>query len=149
MTQLIPLIICNEKNDSHKKNTTLYSNHQEITALGFNQPPAIDDLISAILLNPNVLQAHLERISFCYQQDLTDHLLAALVDFLIIMKKNGLDLKRRMIEGTKFKLSAQDYNYLKNALDLPADEIKLLEGNAYSVLTKGFIGVSQLIKKSS
>jgi hypothetical protein len=116
---------------------------------GFDFPPEqiLDCLIFEIIKKPTALAAHLQRIYFCYQSNLTESLFAALVDFLIILEGKGRELGARLIKGAKPKLSPQEYTLLVQALSMTADEVKFLQGNRFSLFSKGLIGTAVLIIK--
>ena len=149
MAQFTPLIICNENNESNIVSSVLDFDNKEIDLFGFNHQQVLESIISNLLNNPQVLQTHIQRIYFCYQYDLADHLFAALVDFLIVLEGKGQQIQSRMVNGSKPKLHLSHYVILKNALKLSTHEVKLLKGNLYSVLTQGLIGVNVLIEKET
>lgn len=149
MAQFTPLIICNENNESNIVSSVLDFDNKEIDLFGFNHQQVLESIISNLLNNPQVLQTHIQRIYFCYQYDLADHLFAALVDFLIVLEGKGRQIQSRMVNGSKLKLHLSHYIILKNALKLSTHEVKLLKGNFYSVLTQGLIGVNILIEKET
>jgi hypothetical protein len=90
---------------------------------------------------------HVQRIYFCYHYDLTEHLFAALVDFLIILEGRGRHLSQRMLIGTQGKLLAEQRQILKRALQMASDEVKSLSGNPQTIFSSGFIGVATLVVK--
>lgn len=149
MRKLTPLIVCNEDDDSNIANIELDFENQEIDIFGFNHDQILESLIFKILTEPKALRVHLQRIFFCYQHNLTDDLFAALTDFLIILGGKGREISRRMVRGTKSKLSTSQYATLKNALNLSADELKLLKGNVYSLFSLGLIGSNVLVEKET
>lgn len=149
MTEFIPLIICNDKNESNKTDSVFDFENKEIDLFGFTKEQALDSILSSILTNPKHLHTHLQRIYFCYQHDLNEELFAALIDFLIILKGKGLAIGHRMVNGAKSKLDETDYQSLQAALKLSADDIEWADGNLYSLFTQGLIGSPVLIHKET
>ncbi|MCK5728994.1 MAG: hypothetical protein KAG10_01260 [Methylococcales bacterium] len=149
MTEFIPLIICNDKNESNKTDSVFDFENKEIDLFGFTKEQALDSILSSILTDPKHLHTHLQRIYFCYQHDLNKELFAALIDFLIILKGKGLAVGHRMVNGAKPKLDETDYHSLQAALKLSADDIEWADGNLYSLFTQGLIGSPVLIHKET
>lgn len=107
----------------------------------------VSELVYEIQKHPENLAAHIQRITCCYQEDLTDPLFAALVDFLIILNKRGKAISRRMITGTVAKLSSRQQALLESAINEEIDDISLIEGNCYSIFCRGLSGTVNLIEK--
>ena len=107
----------------------------------------LDSMVSHIVAEPKALFVHLQRIYFCYNQELTEDLFASLVDLLIVLEGKGRDLSRKMILGAKSKLSVEDFAVLKQGLSLSEQDVKLLKGNKYSVFSLGLVGTPLLIEK--
>ncbi|MCK5925858.1 MAG: hypothetical protein KAG10_08200 [Methylococcales bacterium] len=149
MTEFIPLIICNDKDESNETDSVFDFENKEIDLFGFTKEQALDGILSLLLTDPKHLHTHLQRIYFCYQHDLNKELFAALIDFLIILKGKGLAVGHRMVNGAKSKLDDIKYQTLKAALELNEDEIEWVDGNLYSLFTQGFIGVPVLIHKEA
>lgn len=91
---------------------------------------------------PKDLIAHLCRIYFCYQNQLSEPLYAALLDFLIILNGNGRKISRRLIHGSRSQLDLTQMSALKRALEFPTQ----VHGNRFSLFTKGVIGFSDLVE---
>jgi len=107
----------------------------------------VSELVYEIQKHPKNLAAHIQRIACCYQEDLTDPLFAALVDFLIVLNKRGKAISRRMIGGTTTKLSSRQQALLKSVINEEIDDISLIEGNCHSIFCRGLSGTVNLIKK--
>lgn len=109
----------------------------------------VSELVYEIQKHPRDLKAHIQRIYYCYRENLTDPLYAALVDFLIILNKRGKHISRRMIAGSAAKLSARQRALLKAATTDETGDISLIEGNSYSIFCRGLSGSVNLVDKSS
>jgi hypothetical protein len=119
----------------------------QIDTFGFAPQQTLELIVFEILTKPTALIAHLQRIYFCYQHNLQDPLFAALVDFLIVLEGKGHSLGRRMVNGAKSKLQPWQYAILNNALKAVSDEVKWLQGNMYSLFSRGLIGTNILVIK--
>ncbi len=126
------------KDTSHLLNNPLQNREQQIT-----------ELVYEIQKHPKDLKAHIQRIFFCYQEDLTDPLFAALVDFLIVLDKRGKHISRRMMAGTTSKLSVGQNAVLTAAINDEISDMSLLNGNCYSVYCQGLIGTVNLVDKQN
>jgi hypothetical protein len=105
------------------------------------------ELVHEIQKHPKNLTAHIQRIFCCYRENLPGPLYAALVDFLIVLNKQGEAISRRMISGALSKLPRRQGALLKAALKGKIEDITLLEGNGYSVFSRGLSGTVNLIEK--
>ena len=119
----------------------------DVGSFGFALEETLENIVFQISRKPADLAMHLQRIYFCYQHNLTDNLFAALVDFLIVLEGKGYQLQSRMVKGAKSKLQPQQYAILNKALKTPSDEIKWLQGNLYSLFSRGLIGTNILVIK--
>lgn len=126
------------KDTAHLLNNPLQNREQQIT-----------ELVYEIQKHPKDLKAHIQRIFFCYQDDLTDPLFAALVDFLIVLDKRGKHISRRMMAGSASKLSAEQNAVLTAAINDEISDMSLLNGNCYSVYCQGLIGTVNLVDKQN
>lgn len=148
MHRFEPLIICDDESwPTHEAEPEFYFVDTEIDSFGFNPEQMLESIVFQILRKPTALVVHLQRIYFCYQHNLTEDLFAALVDFLIILEGKGHTLRCRMVKGSKSKLLPQQYAILSNALKASAEEVKLLQGNMYSLFSRGLIGTNLLVIK--
>lgn len=91
---------------------------------------------------PKDLIAHLCRIYFCYQNELSEPLYAALLDFLIVLNGKGRKISWRLIHGSRSQLDLTQMSALKRALKSPAQ----VHGNRFSLFVKGVIGLPDLVE---
>jgi len=103
-------------------------------------------LVFLVTRKPKRLITHIQRIYHCYQANLQEQLFAALTDFLIVLNRRGKAISRRMVSGTKSKLSVEQYKMLHDFMAEDFD-VALLVGNQYSVFTKGLIGTGHLVQQ--
>ncbi len=92
-------------------------------------PLILNSLTNNVSKNPNNLNLHIRRISFCYSLSLADPLYAAILDLLIILQGKGKALSDRMIKGSRKILSEQQCLLL---LETKPTEFAQL-GNTYSL----------------
>lgn len=100
-------------------------------------------IVYKVLTKPKLLISHLQRIYFTHSQGLTEPLYAALVDLFSVLDGRGMALSRRMLSATHSLLTEQQARELANYLK--HNNISLLTGNKFSVLTKGLVGTGVLI----
>lgn len=105
----------------------------------------LERLVFRVSRSPKHLQAHLERIYYCFQEHLDEQLFGALVDLLIILSKDGMALGKRMVSGSKSRLSETQYKALTKHLDSRGAGKDLLTLNRYSVFAKGLQSISTLV----
>lgn len=106
----------------------------------------LKNLVFLVARKPKRLVTHIQRIYYCYQANLQEQLFAALVDLLVVLNRRGKAISRRMIIGTKSKLSQEQYKMLLEFLVKDLDTT-LLPGNEYSVFTKGLVGTRNLLQR--
>ena len=111
-----------------------------------NYEDFLEKLVFSITRRPKCLITHLQRIYFCFHKNLDEQLFAAIVDFMIVLNRRGRKISRRVIMGAKPRLSADQFNTLKDYLKNDTADANLLLGNQYSILTKGMIGINKLVK---
>lgn len=99
-----------------------------------------------IARRPSKLIVHVQRIFYCYQENLADQLYAALVDLLIALRGDREGLGLRMFHGAKHKLNDKDRKVLAWFFRNPKVNVHRLPINIYSVLSTGKIGVTHLIE---
>ncbi len=105
-------------------------------------PHLLEHLVFQISRKPDNLLPHIQRIYHCFQENLTEQLYAALLDFFIILQNRGKTLRLRMLRGSMSRLSKQH-----NALLLAyLDKQTALPGNSFSVLHSGRVGNTDFIK---
>ena len=118
---------------------------QDRDGVMFDLQSATADLTALALKvsrKPNDLLAHLRRIYFCYEHALSEPLYAALLDLLIVLDDKGHDLRRRLLAGCRSQLNDQQLL----ALNIVCHGLQNIQGNQFSLFTKGLIGKSQLLK---
>jgi hypothetical protein len=86
---------------------------------------------------PKSLQAHVERIHYCFNNFLNEPLYAALVDLLIVLDKSGRNLSKRMIFGARPRLTDSQFQALKLFLKNEGAAAESLPYNRFSLFTKG------------
>lgn len=149
MSSFEQLIICNDEEPQATAVSEFNFVNGEIDNFGFTSEQALESIVFQVLTKPTALALHLQRIYFCYQNDLTEDLFAALVDFLIMLEGKGQMLGRRMVKGAKSKLPPQQYAILNQALKTSAEDVKFLQGNMYSLFSRGLIGTNILVIKET
>lgn len=102
----------------------------------------LNSLVLKVSRKPHDLLTHLRRIYFCYENALTEPLYAALLDLLIVLDDKGHDLRRRLLAGCRSKLNDQQLL----ALNVVCHGLQNIQGNQFSLFTKGLIGKTQLLK---
>jgi hypothetical protein len=106
----------------------------------------LEKLVFQISRKPKHLLAHVQRIYYCFHMDLNEQLFAALVDFLVILNRQGREISRRMVMGAKSHLNSAQFKILNDYLRDDYLDVQPLSGNQFSILTKGLIGVSDIIQ---
>ena len=104
--------------------------------------PDLNLLAMKVSRKPNDLLAHLRRIYFCYEHELSAPLYAALLDLLIVLDDKGHDLRRRLLAGCRSQLNDQQLL----ALNVVCHGLQNIQGNRFSLFTKGLIGKTQLVE---
>ncbi|MDO9213521.1 MAG: hypothetical protein Q7U23_06775, partial [Methylococcales bacterium] len=108
---------------------------------------ALEKLVFLIAKKPKCLINHVQRIYYCFQENLGEQLYAALVDLLIILNKQGQAISWRMVLGTKSQLTTEQFQELKSYLKGNQVSTSRLMGNRYSVFSKGLVGVNKMIQQ--
>ena len=106
----------------------------------------LERLVFQVSRKPNTLEAHMERIYYCFENALDEQLFGALVDLLIILNKKGLALGRRMIAGSKSRLPENQYQALVRHLVNNGVNYDLLPPSPYSVFAKGLQSTAKLLQ---
>jgi len=151
MTIYSQLITCsneqNNANESTEVNLFLLSDSNAFNFTNNKLPDNfLKNLVSLVARKPKRLITHIQRIYHCYQTNLQEQLFAALVDLLFVLNRRGKAISRRMIVGTKSKLSGEQYKVLQEFMAEDFD-VALLVGNQYSIFTKGLIGTRNLVQQ--
>jgi hypothetical protein len=95
---------------------------------------------------PKSLRAHLERIHYCFNNYLNEPLYAALVDLLIVLNKSGRKLSKRMIFGSRSRLTDSQFQSLRHFLKNEGTAVESLPYNRFSLFTKGLQSCSALVQ---
>jgi len=95
---------------------------------------------------PKSLRAHLERIHYCFNNYMNEQLYAALIDLLIVLNKAGRELSRRMIFGSRSRLTESQFQTLRHFLKNEGAAIEALPCNRFSLFTKGLQSSSPLVQ---
>lgn len=111
----------------------------------WNAEKSLERLVFSVSKKPKYLQAHLERIYYCFQEQLDEQLLGALIDLLIVLNKDGAALGRRMIAGSKSRLTETQFKELTHYINHKEAQSDLLLHNRYSVFTKGILSAKALV----
>lgn len=149
MTIYNQLITCNANNSNEPTefNKFLLSDSKAFTFTDNKLPDNfLENLVFLVTRKPKRLIAHIQRIYHCYQINSQEQLFAALIDLLVVLNRRGQAISRRMIIGTKSKLSGEQYKILHDFMAEDFD-VALLAGNQYSVFTKGLIGTGNLVQQ--
>lgn len=143
------LITCDDDSDIMSSKEMVFFSLQDTHSLWSTEALLCNDflenLVFQISRKPKHLIAHVQRIYYCFQMQLDDQLFAALVDFLVVLNKQGTEISWRMLTGAKSRLSPQQFDEINGFLSHPDADINQLSGNQYSIFTKGLAGVSVLI----
>ena len=143
------MITLNEKNNSQSAVTRFFT---DPNAVGFYEwqdwcaEQGLERLVFKVSVNPHDLQDHLERIYYCFQEQLDDQLFGALSDLLIVLNTKGKALAKRMIAGSQSRLSQERIKVLRSYIDNQNAQNSLLLNNRYSVFTQGLESVSILLE---
>lgn len=105
----------------------------------------LERLVFQVSRKPNCLEAHLDRIYYCFQNNFNEQLFGALVDLLIVLNKNGQALGKRMVMGARAKLTALQFHQLNDLLVNSPSDINMMTGNGYSVFSKGLQSAAILL----
>lgn len=105
----------------------------------------LERLVFGVSKRPKNLQAHLERIYYCFQENLDEQLFGAIVDLLIVLEKSGLDLAKRMITGCQTRFTIEQIDSLNSLLKYNHDRTNSLVNSRYSIFSKGLQSNSVLL----
>jgi len=105
----------------------------------------LEYLLYQIVRNPKNLIAHIQRIFFCYRENLHSHLTAALIDLMIALGSRGERLKRRMLIGVKTKLDEEQWRLVQDASQLK-NPLPIVP---FALLAPGTLGHTQLVTQNA
>ncbi len=97
---------------------------------------------------PRKLIFHIQRIYYCFKENLPDQLYAALLDLLIALQGKRDGLARRMFGGAEKKLHDKDRKILEKFFNHPEIDANSLPVNGFSVLASGIISSKTLLSVS-
>jgi len=142
-----PLVVCSDRNkeaiDYSCCEIAFLNVHDSLSLESlYGHPHLLEYFIFQVSRNPDNLLPHIQRIYYCFQQNLTEQLYAALLDFFILLQKRGRTLRLRMLHGSKSRLSEQHNGLLQAYLDHET----AMPGNSFSVLHSGCVGHTEFIK---
>jgi hypothetical protein len=144
------MITANNQNDTNELGMKDFFSDKD--AAGFYEwhdwstEQGLERLIFRVSRSPRYLQAHLERIYYCFQHDLKEQLFGSLVDLLIVLNKDGKALGRRMIRGSRSKLTENQFLMLGDQLNNISSGRELFPDSRYSVFSKGLQSVAVLVQ---
>jgi hypothetical protein len=106
-----------------------------------------EHLAHAVAAAPKDLLCHTQRVFFFYGNGDGDGLYSALVDLFIALENKGASLRRRLLNGSRARLSSKQFRVLADWLKrgAPADE-KDVSFASQSVLSQGITGVRKLVQ---
>ena len=107
----------------------------------------LERLVFLVTKKPKCLANHMQRIYYCFRKNLNEPLFAAIVDFLIVLNQQGQAISWRVVLGTKSRLKAEQFQELKTYLKNTNANANLLQGNQYSVFSKGLVGGCKMIQQ--
>jgi hypothetical protein len=105
----------------------------------------LEMLVFRVSRKPKYLIAHVERIYYCFRHALNEQLFGALVDLLIVLNRDGKALGKRMINGSKARLTENQFQALINHLNDRSSKADLLPPNRYSVFAKGLQSTADMV----
>jgi hypothetical protein len=144
------MISCDDCDDSNTFTVKNFIINRE--AVGFYEwcnwstEKGLERLVFQVSRKSNYLEAHMERIYYCFQHLLDEQLFGALVDFLAILNRNGLALSKRMIIGSKSMLTEAQLESLLSYLKDTAAGNDQLPTSCYSVFSKGLQSTTKLLQ---
>lgn len=143
------MIVCNQPESGTNPETKRFFTDKN--AAGFYEwqdwdaEKGLERLVFSVSRNPKNLEAHLERIYYCYQEKLSAQLFGGLVDLLIVLNTSGKPLAKRMIQGCRSELNDKQFESLSHYLGIK-DSIANQVNSCYSVFTKGLQSNAALVK---
>jgi hypothetical protein len=99
-----------------------------------------------IVRSPKDLCNHVRRILLQHDMGDPDALYAALLDLFIVLENKGFALRRRVLEGARSRLSAQQYRTLSACMNSDQVQCDRLPAPPDSMLAKGLIGSRSLVE---
>jgi len=118
----------------------LLENNTQLHFHGANDE-ILKDLVYTIIKQPRNLLTHLQRITLCYEKNNETQLSAALMDLFVVLEEAGDAIKQRMLVGARNHLSTPLFEQLQAYLNAS----QLIQGNVYTVLTRGLESRNDLV----
>lgn len=144
------LITCDDNNAAASAELIRFFSLQDTDGLWSTEALLYNDFLEKLVFRisrkPKCLLTHVQRIYYCFQMHLNAQLFAALVDFLVILNRQGPEISRRMVTGAKSRLSSKQFKALNDYLRDDAD-INPLSGNQFSIFTQGLVGINNIIQQ--
>ena len=106
----------------------------------------LERLVFKVSQSPKYLQGHLERIYYCFQEHLDEQLFGALIDLLLVLKQDGKALGKRMVAGSKARITDDQCQALNNYINNRGAESRLMLLNRYSVFAKGLLSSADMVQ---
>lgn len=106
---------------------------------------SLEKLVFRVARKPKNLLSHLQRIYYCFNKGLQEQLFAAIVDFLVVLDRRGQAISWRVLSGAKSHLTDGQFLLIKDYLKNAQAEPMLLQGNEYSIFTRGMIGTNAMV----
>ncbi len=135
MTERQPLIL---KGAFENKNTSSDSAN--------NNKGRLDRLSYKIRRSPSNLTSHIEKIRLIFDMGDSERLYAAVLDLFLVLKNKGRNLRYRMLEQVKYKLTDEQYRSLASLLESKNADFEKLPPTHFSMLGAGLDGSTTLIK---
>lgn len=141
MDAITELIFCqNESKNKLVRKPILFDfkeTNELLLADSMIYPELLDKLVFRVARKPKRLVGHVQRIYHCFHLELQDQLYGAIVDFLVVLEKRGANLSWRLVMGCKPILSSVQFQVLRDFLKDSESEVSVLNGNQYSIFSKG------------
>jgi len=106
----------------------------------------IEYIAYRIVRSPMDLCNHVRRIMLQHDMGDSDGLYAALLDLFIVLENKGFELRRRVLEGARNRLTEQQYRRLSACLNSDQVQCDRLPAPPDSMLAKGLIGTRTLVE---
>jgi len=152
MNNGISLITCDDNNERESSGLIRFFSLQDIGLLwypdAFLYEGFLEKLVFRIARQPKSLIVHIQRIYYCFYNELNSQLFAAIIDFLVILNGRGQAISWRVVIGAKSRLSPDQFSELKNYLKSDHPDPSVLSGNRYTIFTRGLLGTNRLIQQA-
>ncbi len=109
----------------------------------------IDFMAQQIVRNPTNLQFHLKRINFNSKENNHQGIYAALLDLFFVLKKNGLPLRKRLLQKYHKQLEPEHRRILISFLSAKRYEKGIIPQVKESRLNNGRTGTCEILLKQT